>query len=366
MKVCSVVPMLIVLLLTMCKLGLAQELGSQITAQLAQCGRACDVRLPPVQQSKWTTPISVPCTTDGVITLSGSGPSTVLTFTGSGPAIDVNCPSNNNGSVNIKISNFKLVLASPGENGPTSGIHLATFNGGTISDVVIENSPENPKSAADGIFIEGANSITINNVRISRLRNGIHNVGILLNGLRFSANAIHVFGGEIAENSGCGVFEDGANASKAGPNLGNSYMGITFEGNGSIGDAATGNACIEMGLGISFIGNYFENFRSVPYQAWIGDSRNRAQGILFSGNTFVSTTGTQATLNLADSDGATIIGNIEVAAIPSFIHNSARSSRTFLYPNMFLAAHNAGNKAPRISGVSGSTIGIVKMSYVAQ
>ncbi|HEX7285666.1 MAG TPA: hypothetical protein VF532_05755 [Candidatus Angelobacter sp.] len=257
---------------------------------------------------------------------------------------------------------MKLVLARSGSETPTSGIHLATFNTGTISDVVIENSPETPTKGADGIFIEGANSITIRNVRITGLRNGIHNVGILLNGRAFSANAIHVFGGEISSNSGCGIFEDGASARLVGANFGNSYIGVTLEDNGSIGDAMTGNACIQSGRAISFLGDYFENFSAVSYQAWIGDSSNQPTGVVFVGNGFVSVKGTLATLNLANSDGATISGNTEIGAIPSFIHHSRRSRRTFLFPNVFVAVGNANNEPPRIPGVSGATSGVLNIS----
>ncbi|HEX7285312.1 MAG TPA: hypothetical protein VF532_03980 [Candidatus Angelobacter sp.] len=124
-------------------------------------------------------------------------------------------------------------------------------------------------------------------------------------------------------------------AREVGSNLGNSYIGVAFEGNGLKRDATTGNACIQNGFGISFIGDYFENFsnQSPPYQAWIGDAVNQSVGVVFSGSVFASVDGTRATLHIANSDGATISGNTEVAAIPSFIKHSRKSSRTFLYPN---------------------------------
>lgn len=360
--------LLLSFVLALCCCGFAQEdFGAQVNRQFAACTETCVVHLPPTQTVQWTNTISIPCASNSKITLSGDGPSTALVFSGAGPAIDLDCPQGN-GAVDATISSFKLIVVAGPSNEPTAGIHLATFNGATLSDLIIENSHQSPMRAVDGILIEGANSITIRDVRVSGFKNGIHNVGILRNGRHFSANAIHVFGGEISGNSGCGIFEDGANARQVGANLGNSYIGITFEANGSDDDQSTGNACVQNGFGITFSNDYFETAadHTVPYQLWVGDTKNRADGVLLSGNTFASTAGTLATVNLANSDGATIIGNIEVAAIPAFVHQSKQSRRTFLYPNMFLAVRNAGNKPPHIPGVSGVTSGIEKIALVGK
>lgn len=334
-----------------------RNVSAYVAEKFAACKNACTVTLPDGNLTYDQT-IIVPCMTLGSAALVG-GSGTVLRYVGREDAIATAPTCGKTPKANLKIRGFRLRLTPAAR----SGIRLVGFNRGDVEDVMIDGGgvPGKPSQGADGILIEGANSISLRNVTLHGNKNGLHNKGVVstpaFDGGTYSgtANGIKVFGGEIYGNVKCGIFEDGS----AGIAKGNSYIGVVFEENGTDNDAATGHLCLQTIYGANITDNYFEYgaAKKVPYAIWLGDAnaKDGVAGVTISGNRFISPN-SAATIRAVRADSTTIIGNSEVEPARTFLEHGEDSKETFLYQNHFPRVKTA--KSGPIRGVSGHFKGV--------
>lgn len=310
----------------LCHSARAADIGTTVNSEFAACDYRCTVQIPAGVQQQTTT-INIPCANSvqngyGQAMLVGTGPGSVLHFTGAGDAILVDCPGTP--QENAIVENLSITLGSSA----TNGIHLVGFNGALIENVTIFGAP------GAAILNEGANDVTISNSNLYNSSNGLVNVAIQ----DYSPNAIHVTGGEIEGNTNCGIVEEGSSFPRQ---VGNVYQGITFQYNGTNGRSSSGHMCIEFASAVTVRDNYFEYkcTQSVPYSVWVGDASYQAVEVLFSGNVFASC-GSTGTISLANSFGVSLLHNTEQADLGTFLYQGTPTWDTTSLANYALGATN--------------------------
>ena len=252
------------------------DIGTWISNIFANpaCSSACTVYIPSGHYYYANT-IVFPARDTGNISLQ-CAPGTRLTWTGgAGDLFSVI------GTGQSKIGHILDGCTFEGNSSATAGIHLRAVSGGKISNIISESMPN-----GDGILNEGANTIDYDSVTTVGNRNNVHNVGVTVSGVHYSANAIHFRGGAIDVAFQWGVFEDGSQAASVGPNQNNTYEGVVFEENGQTSNY--GQAFLESCDQCAFTHDYFElsSTQKITSQIVVGDSAHHASNPIFIGNFF--------------------------------------------------------------------------------
>lgn len=317
------------------------DVSEWVKAAFSQCRNSCRVKIP-TGVYEYSTTISVPVAHLGSIALSCDA-GAVLNYMGTGDAIAAIGSAHS--AAGIVISGCVIRGTKSG----TNGIHTQAFNGATITGVTVQGFAN-----GNGILNEGSNQIDILYSQELNNRYGIHNVGICKNGIGFSANVIRVIGGQIASNSGYGVFEDGSKSSvrcgsAVGPNTANSYS-TTFDFNGSSGGIAA-SAYLQFCNGCSIVNSYLEE--SVGLSAngniTIGDSSYQPKNITIRGNTLASAAATKNSIDDVNSIATVVEGNIELGADENFYYHGDRARLSVL---------GCGNSAQAVTKfINGSDMG---------
>src|SRR4030095_4070228 len=263
--------------------------------------------------------------------IRGIGIESVISYTGSGEAIDI--AGAGAAAAAMVLEDFAIQGTSSGD----AGIHLQAFNGGTIRNVQVSGFTA---AGAAGNFDEGANTITIVNPIIRDNVHGIHNVGKVVSAVNYAANTMTIHGGEIIANTGWGGWEDGALSATVGANTGNKYFGVTFQDNGANGSSTSGNFFFQMAYGCSLIGCYFEYAAVTPLNnIVIGDGTFTPSGCQIIGNVFLSA-GATSTISHVRSTLFLIEGNQESAAVTNFVNNATDGRLSRVLWNSAVAATN--------------------------
>ncbi len=287
-----------------------RDIGDRINHALKDCALQCTVYIPAGKYSFATT-IELELNPFGKYKLSGD-PGAVLTYTGHGDAITTTIGIQP-GASQLIIEGFQLA-ALGGKSGVAAGIHLMPTNRITVRNMVITGF-------SDGILVEGTNSSNIYDNLISSNKNGIRLIptvcstsrpihcGTSVEGYPYAANAIHVTGNQITNNSQWAIFEDtvlvGHGLTEA---LNNLYMGNNLEGN-------AGAIYLTRSRGTVISANYFEGSgREVVLGMPNGGSGYRAYGPVVRDNYFTTTMYTPYNIEIQDADSALIEGNSELVA----------------------------------------------------
>lgn len=313
------------------------DIGAKVNAAFASCGGACEVEIPAGNYT-YSTTINIPVAIAGGVTLECDTESTILNYTGSGDAI---------AAFGTGVAESGIVVKSCGvqgnaATGNANGLHLRALSQASFDNLRIINFP------GDGILNEGANSLTFVSPDVEGNFIDIHNVGVVINGIGYSSNAVKVFGGVIGYARQWGVFEDFSQAALAFPNGGNVYDGVVFEANGTNGQTS-GNAFLQGCDGCVITNSYLEFFSKdhIPYNVIVGDSSTNGIGGLDS-----SPQGVKIVNNHLLSDNATtsiflingrlpiVDGNSEVGNVTNFIYEGAAVQYTYIGHNISLDATN--------------------------
>lgn len=311
-----------------------KDLGEQVNAAFRECANACTVNIPKGQYA-FSTTIRFPVVSNGTAALK-LDPGAVLTYTGSGYAIDVT-GSGGPSQANVVIEGGRILGTRSG----LAGIHLKAFNGATIRNIQISEF-----SGGAGIWNEGANTINIVFSVLSNNQDGLRNVGTVQNGSCYAANAVRVFGGYLIGNTRYGVFEDGSRSSEkgagctVGPNIGN-YFSTTFEQNGTNDDAKTGQVFVQYCETCVFDSSYFEYTAgsSRGQSILIGDGTYKPDGVEVVHSIFASA-GAKSTINNSSGQHTLIVGNNEVAKVTNFLNNGSSARLLTVLHNRAVAAAN--------------------------
>jgi hypothetical protein len=298
------------------------DIGAQINNAFSTCVGACKVFVPSGNYT-YTTTINFPVVNNGFDILTCGG-ATLLNYTGGGDAIGV--IGAGNPQINFKIEDCKII----GTSAAVSGLHIKALNRGTISHLGISGF-----TSGDGVFIEGANSLSFYEVNLVGNYNGVHNKGF---GSTFpTANANHFFGGQIGNNTQWGFFEDAT----GGASSGNGFFGVTFEDNGrnTPGGPVGGQVFVQSAFSDVFEGSYFEEDTVLANaEIVLGDATHAAYGTVISGNVFGS--GGANTVNIVNSLMTVVEGNEEVGTPTNFVNNGSSARGTHVGKNQATDAAN--------------------------
>ena len=275
----------------------AGDLGQQFAAAYAANGQTAYYIPAGVYTTSHT--ISVTPKASGNISLR-CAPGTTIRYTGSGDAFAALGAGQS--QANLVLSGCGFTWA--GTAGSANGVHLKAFNKATITNVSASGF-----NHGDGFLNQGVNTVDFYSIQSTGNLNGIHNVGAVVGGVGFAANALHFTGGMIANNSRWGVYEDGARAGTVGPDSNNTYRDIAFESNGTPSGTAPsgGQIFVQSCLGCGIYSNYFEyslgGGQTMASQIVIGDTTNSPVTTLVRDNFFASNGGKVAcAIDLAESD----------------------------------------------------------------
>src|SRR5579875_549618 len=187
------------------------DLGQQFAAAYAANGQTAYY----IPAGTYTTAhtISITPQSSGNISLR-CAPGTTIQYTGSGDAFAA--LGTGQSQANLVLSGCRFTWA--GSTGHANGVHLEAFNKATIFNVSASGFTK-----GDGFFNQGVNTADFYNIQSTGNLNGVHNIGVVVVGLHFTANALHFNCGILANNSQWGVYEDGAQAGTVGPDTNNTY-----------------------------------------------------------------------------------------------------------------------------------------------
>lgn len=260
----------------------------------------------------------------------GHGSQTRINHTGTGYAI--NAFTGNGGQASALVEVADLVINGTGAG--AGGVRLKAFNGATLRNVEVYGY-----SAGSGYFIEGANAVTIFNPNNYSNLYGIRTVGVVVNSVNYSPNAIKVFGGQLRDNPGWGFFDDGSQAATVGASIGNLCSGVVFESNGVNASGVTGHIFLQGASNFKIIGNYFEYGGAlIPLNGIvIGDATHGIKGTYIVGNSFLSSTAT-STISNVNGEKTHVAGNQEDGAVTNFINNGTASRAIYVGRNSASAA----------------------------
>lgn len=304
------------------------DIGAWVNAAFAACSNKCTVYVPAGTYSSSTT-IEYPVATNGTAALRFD-PGATLNYTGSGWAIEANGAGNASANVDIEVGTITGTSAGLG------GIHLKAFNKGQVKSTSISGFTN-----GDAILNEGDNSVDIFAPNLSGNKNGVRNVGVVVGGNNYSANAIHVYGGMIASNTNWGWIEDGINAGTVGPNENNVANGVVFENNGTNGNSATGQIFNQQCDSCSFEHNYLEYFAgsTKTNSIQVGDASHKSNATTIRAN-WLGSTGATNSISNVNSDGLSVVDNIEAGSPTNFFLQGTASRHTFIGKNEAYSATN--------------------------
>jgi hypothetical protein len=313
------------------------DIGAKVNNAIASCAGHCRVEIPAGNYT-YSTTIVLPVHLGGGITLACDTQSTTLNYTGSGDAIRAFGAGDTEAGIVIEDCGLSGAKAGDGAN----GLHLRAFGQAVFQNLRILNFP------GAGVLNEGANSVTFLNPDFEANCINIHNVGIALDGVGYSPNAIKVFGGIIGYAKQWGVFEDSAQAAIAFPNGGNVYEGVVFEANGTNGETS-GNAFFQACDGCVISNSYLEFFPKdhIPYNVVIGDSSTNGiggldcapQGVKIVNNHLLSDNATTA-IFIINARMPVVDGNSEVGNVTNFLSEGGAVEFAYIGRNIALAATN--------------------------
>ena len=308
-----------------------KDIGERINHALKACALQCTVYIPTGNYSFATT-ISLELNPFGKYKLTGD-PGAVLTYTGNGDAI-MTPVGQQPGYSQLLIEGFQL----KGNPHASAGIHLMPTNRISIRSMAILDF-----NGGDGILVEGTDSSNIYDNLIGGNKNGIRLIptfcsadhpvrcGAAVDGLPYSANAIHVTYNQITNNWQFGIWEDTVVVGRGLPEtLNNVYMGNDLEQNGTA-------IYLTRSRGTVIDANYFEGAaRQVVLGVPNGGSGYRAYGPVVRDNYFTTASGTTYNIEIQNADSAMVEGNSEAVASVGpkncFI-NMTGTSRTWVSKN---------------------------------
>lgn len=263
----------------------------------------------------------------------GIGPQTILNYTGSGHAINILGASGESSSM-VEVSDMSIAGTSSG----LSGLHLRSFNNGLFKNLQISGF-----TTGSGIYNEGANNITFRDVTSRGNLYGIRNVGVVVGGTNYAANAVQFDGGHLINNTGWGVLEDGTQSVTVGPNYSNVYR-TTIELNGVNASTTTGNVFIQQCNSCKVVDSYLEYGGAIiPTQnVVVGDATYAPTSTVIMNNAFISGT---AVTSISNTNGMStmVANNIETGAVTNFMLNGTGSRGLTMMRNRAAAATNLFN-----------------------
>jgi hypothetical protein len=332
------------------------DIGAQINAAFASCSGRCKVEVPQGSYN-YSTTIQIPVHSAGGAVLECDSQSTMLNYTGTGDAMEAF--GTGDAESGILVQNCGLVSASSA--GTVNGLHLRALGQAVFENIRITGF------SGDGVLNEGANTITFNSPDIEGNAINIHNVGVVVNGIGYSANSVKIFGGVLGYAKLWGVFEDVSQAVLAFPNGGNVYDGVVFEANGPDGQTS-GNAFLQGCDGCVITNSYLEFFstRHIPYNVVVGDSSTNGiggldsspQGVKIVDNHLLSDNAVTS-IDLINGRMPIVNANSEVGNVTNFIYEGASVQYSYIGHNIALDATNyltgpgAASNAP-ISSIDAS------------
>lgn len=324
----------------------AGDIGQQFSAAFASNGQTAYY----IPSGTYSTSHSISITpqSSGSISLV-CAPGTTINYTGGGDAFAA--IGTGQSQVNLVVEGCRFSGTSAG----TSGMHLEAFNKATIIDVRVDGFTN-----GDGFWNQGLNTADFYSIQATGNKNGIHNVGVVVSGTNYAANALHFTGGIVGNNSQWGVFEDAALAGTVGQNENNTYRDLAFEANGtpSATTPSGGQAFIQACLGCAFYNNYFEYSYSgtltMTSQITLGDSTDYPVTPVIRDNFFLTNGGTITNaINAVNSNRGFIEGNLdEDGPETSFLNNGLLSQWTYLgfnYSNASTYTAGSGSYSASVS-----------------
>jgi hypothetical protein len=246
------------------------DLGVQVNNALATCTDAapCHVFIPPGVYS-YSTTITLPSMQQGLdFTCDRLA---TLTFTGTGDALRTSVAVNGGGNQGGMLIDGGCKIA--GSAAANSGLHIRAGQ-----NIAVTGATFSGFTNGDGIWVDGANVVSIDKVTSKGNQNGIHLTGNTCNGANvctwdrnssgawfssgaggtsaFAPNAIKVYRSQFSSNSHWGAIVDDVVGGSVSAGFANAFIDDTFESNGSGGQY--GGALIGLATATRFQGNYFE------------------------------------------------------------------------------------------------------------
>lgn len=323
------------------------DIGAEVNAAFASCSGQCSVSIPEGIY-KYSTTINIPIAFQSGTALVCDSLSTRLMYTANGDAIAA-LGTGGESEAGLTMHNCTIdgTMSQTGAN----GLHLRAFSSGLIDNLRIIGF------SGAGLLNEGANSVTFLNPDFESNYINVHNIGVVVNGQGWSANANKFYGGIIGYATKWGVFEDAALVNYSYPNGGNIYDGVNFERNGTAGQMS-GNAFLQWCDGCVITNSYLEFFNAdhIPENVVIGGTNGDAvggiyaspQGIKLINNHMLSDNATDSILIL---NGRMVIveNNSEVGNPTNFVNMKPGVAWSYIGHNLALAAAN-----PVVNNDSGS------------
>lgn len=294
------------------------DIFAKANAAYTSCSNGCTVYIPAGTYAATTT-LAFPVVSNGTASLV-MDPGAIITYSGSGDAISL--MGNNNGNVNAIISGGQIIGSSSG----VSGIHAKAF-----ASLKITNTQVRGFTNGDAFFNQGVNTFDCFSCVAESNKNGVHNVGVVVGGNLFAANAIHFHGGLIQLNTNWGWFEDSSQVSFVGVNQNNTAESVTFEANGTNASSTTGQVFVQQCSACAFQNDYYEPAVGAEPLSVItlGDSTNQASATIIKGNLFASF-GATNTINDVNSSHTVTEHNTEFIANTNFYNHGTLSSGTYI------------------------------------
>jgi hypothetical protein len=297
------------------------DIGAKFNAAITTGGgcatQSCTLYVPPGSYS-FSTTINLPLNTFGNLSV-WLNPGAILSYTGSGTAINTYIGTSGPGPTNLHIMGGQLLGTSSG----AEGIHILPSQRVTIEGMLIYGF-----TTGDGIWLEGPDSMTVQNNILQGNKNGLrvsptfctssypYTCSSTTSGTAWSPNLINVLNNQIAVNSQWGAFEDRNGVSGSGwtGSLGNHYENNDFEANGSAG-GTYGAIYVGKSTTVVISKNYFE---ASPREVVLGELGSGAFFAAVSPNVrdnyFTTLTTTPFNIELENTNGAILEGNAELVS----------------------------------------------------
>ena len=330
------------------------DIFAAANAALSSCSNKCTVHIPAGTYNSVTTTLSFPVAAMGTAALWCDAGATI-NYTGSGYAIEA--LGTGQPYANVHIYGGCLINGTKSGKG---GVHIRAFNKGTFESLRIHGFTN-----GDGWFNEGANGIDCISCDFFGNLNGIHQTGwVGPNAAKYSANAVHFFGGQVYSNAGWGIYEDGTLLVKAGHNEANIYE-MVIDANGSNSKPSTsGNVFLQVCVKCTITHSYLETVQGqmLTNNVLLGDTSTACGGsnycapsdISITDNIFLSGGTITNSINLVNASATTIAGNEEGGVVTYFLNSGPLAVRSTVLSNSASGAKNYEN--------AGGTFGNVPVS----
>lgn len=338
------------------------DIGTQVNAAFAStiCNNSCTVQIPANTYNNDLTTINFPMFSNGKAALWIDKGATI-NYTGTGYAIDFAGTGQSN--VGARVYGGGAII---GTSSGIAGIHLRAFNKAQFYDLSISGF-----SNTDGWLNEGANTIDCFSCEFDHNKNGVHQKGVTVNSINYSANAVHFYGLQVWANTGWCIYEDGTTAGTTGPNQKNKYDGVVYQACGSNANPGTsGLAFIQRCDNCELAGGYFEGFVGETRTSLVqlGDSSSSCGGAnscyfrwgSVHDNWFGGQTTTTNTINCVNCSQLGFHDNVDVGAPTNFFNNGSLSTAIMwginnLAPSAGTYITGTGTFAWEYNAVTGAT-----------